>query len=195
MDAAVVKQLTSMGWRIKNEADFHEAVEDFQRGYAMPGRPALLVDGKFGAKTKAELAVSVKHHGAVSAHFRFKEFACKCNGTYANCRRIRVHRELVLGLEELRHAYGTSLEVVSGYRCPSYNQKVGGASTSQHMFGAAADVNYKLQDRAVARLRRFGGIGRSAKTHLVRHVDVRHVSGVNPTHGTPAQPTIWNYAA
>lgn len=43
-------------------------------------------------------------------------------------------------LDPLREAWGRPLAVSSGYRCPSLNKAVGGAATSHHMKGMAADI-------------------------------------------------------
>ena len=43
-------------------------------------------------------------------------------------------------LEPLRQHFGLPIQVTSGYRCPQLNRLVGGAETSQHMKGEAADV-------------------------------------------------------
>lgn len=43
-------------------------------------------------------------------------------------------------LQPLRDAYGMSIVINSGYRCPKLNSAVGGAKTSQHMTGEAADI-------------------------------------------------------
>lgn len=43
-------------------------------------------------------------------------------------------------LDPLREAYGRPLIVTSGYRCAKLNKVVGGASTSQHVGGQAADI-------------------------------------------------------
>lgn len=43
-------------------------------------------------------------------------------------------------LDPLREAYGKPIIVTSGYRCPKLNKAVGGAATSQHMYGQAADI-------------------------------------------------------
>src|SRR5688500_13996090 len=65
--------------------------------------------------------------------FRFTEFASKGNGW------IRVHRELVRGLEEYRELVDGPVVVVSGYRDKAHNTKVGGAPSSQHLYGNAVD--------------------------------------------------------
>lgn len=43
-------------------------------------------------------------------------------------------------LQPLREAYGAPIVVSSGYRCPALNKAVGGANTSQHLSGEAADI-------------------------------------------------------
>lgn len=43
-------------------------------------------------------------------------------------------------LEPLRKAYGAPIVVTSGYRSPALNRAVGGAKSSQHMKGQAADI-------------------------------------------------------
>ena len=43
-------------------------------------------------------------------------------------------------LDPLREAIGAPITVNSGYRSPILNMKVGGASTSQHTKGEAADI-------------------------------------------------------
>lgn len=46
-------------------------------------------------------------------------------------------------LDPLREAYGRPIYVSSGYRCPKLNKAVGGAASSQHMLGQAADIRTK----------------------------------------------------
>jgi hypothetical protein len=48
-------------------------------------------------------------------------------------------RRLAEGLEQVRMLTGFPLEISSGYRCPELNRRVGGAKTSQHTHGLAAD--------------------------------------------------------
>ena len=43
-------------------------------------------------------------------------------------------------LDPLRNRYGHPIHVSSGYRCPRLNKAVGGAETSQHVRGEAADI-------------------------------------------------------
>lgn len=46
-------------------------------------------------------------------------------------------------LDPLREAYGEPIIVSSGYRCPELNKAVGGATSSQHTLGQAADIHTK----------------------------------------------------
>uniref|UniRef100_UPI004027BC86 D-Ala-D-Ala carboxypeptidase family metallohydrolase n=1 Tax=Prevotella sp. TaxID=59823 RepID=UPI004027BC86 len=43
-------------------------------------------------------------------------------------------------LEPLRQAFGKPIVVNSGFRCEALNKAVGGARSSQHMLGQAADI-------------------------------------------------------
>lgn len=44
-------------------------------------------------------------------------------------------------LDPLREAWGKPLTVTSGYRCQELNRIVGGAKTSHHLRGMAADIS------------------------------------------------------
>ncbi|MDE7154989.1 MAG: peptidase M15 [Muribaculaceae bacterium] len=44
-------------------------------------------------------------------------------------------------LDPLREAWGKPITVTSGYRCPELNKAVGGAKTSHHLSGMAADIS------------------------------------------------------
>lgn len=44
-------------------------------------------------------------------------------------------------LDPLREAWGRPITVTSGYRCPAVNKAVGGAATSHHVRGMAADIS------------------------------------------------------
>lgn len=44
-------------------------------------------------------------------------------------------------LDPLRALYGRAIKVNSGYRSPEVNKVIGGALTSQHMLGQAADIS------------------------------------------------------
>lgn len=44
-------------------------------------------------------------------------------------------------LQPIRDTFGKPIIISSGFRCVQLNKKVGGASNSDHLFGAAADIH------------------------------------------------------
>ena len=75
----------------------------------------------------------------LSKNFRLDEFKCKCG----KCDPILLDEKLVELLQKIRDHFGKSVNVNSGYRCPSHNAspKVGGNPGSHHMKGMAADIH------------------------------------------------------
>jgi zinc D-Ala-D-Ala carboxypeptidase len=122
----------------------------------------------------------------LSPHFQAGEFACR------HCGQAYVQRGLVVALEIYRSRFGPT-RIVSGYRCPVHNANVGGATTSQHMFGTGADIPPSRTTQQVRALGVFSGIGHDGSTGNVRHVDVRHLGPANVTRGTVNAPTQWRY--
>lgn len=54
---------------------------------------------------------------------------------------IKEHiEELMEFLDGVREKWGSAIIVNSGYRCPKLNEKAGGAKTSGHLTGWAADI-------------------------------------------------------
>ncbi len=49
-------------------------------------------------------------------------------------------QRLAEGLEAVQSVLGHPIRISSGYRCPKLNAAVGGARTSQHLQGLAADI-------------------------------------------------------
>lgn len=210
-DTAAKGILTNLGFRVNSSSRYRQAIRDFQAGWNLG--TALEIDGVKGEKTSDALTLSEKRRkagsGTLSPNFSFKEFQCKCGGRYSSCRRINgegdagttgpdkhVLRYLVQGLEVLRKEEYASvgLSIVSGYRCPGWNKVQKGASSSQHLFGGAADIAQRASTKEVKGLKKFSGIGYQGSTGKVRHVDVRSVTGHNTTSGSTTNPTIWKYA-
>lgn len=198
--------LNHLGFRTNTASRYRQALRDFQAGWNLGA--ALEIDGLCGPKTSRALMTSYSRlrsgKGTLSANFSFKEFACHCGGRFRACRRIagegrpghhtHVLRQLVQDLEKYRAAYApTGMSIVSGYRCDGYNASIGGASSSQHRWGAAADIS-PIVDKDTLRSRHwFAGIGFQQQTDRVRHVDRRDISGVNPTRGSRVSTTTWRY--
>ena len=106
----------------------------------------------------------------IAEHFNLSEFACPC------CKRVMLHPKLLAKLMELRKILEKPVYITSGYRCPIYNQKVGGVVNSYHLIGLAADI--KVKDISLIDLLEvceeigFGGIGFYEKKNFL-HLDVR----------------------
>jgi uncharacterized protein YcbK (DUF882 family) len=47
---------------------------------------------------------------------------------------------LAKNLQVLRDEIGKPIRIISGYRSPKYNRRIGGARRSQHMVAKAADI-------------------------------------------------------
>ncbi len=73
-------------------------------------------------------------------YFRIEEFRCQCGGLYCDGGLDLMDDELLLALDELRGIAGFPFVVNSGYRCPEWNEQVGGVPDSQHVQGRAADI-------------------------------------------------------
>lgn len=79
----------------------------------------------------------------VTKNFSLKEFGCK-DGTPVPTVYYDNVQELANNLQILRDYLGVSVEITgSGYRTPSHNKKVNGATNSQHLIAKAADINAK----------------------------------------------------
>ena len=130
----------------------------------LPARPA-----------QAAPLVQAEPETELSAHFRMGEFLPR-DSSY---RYARVSARLVAFLEELRADLGgVPLLVNSGYRPPAYNREVGGAGSSLHLDGLAADVAClqvpfaRLAEAADRLVGERGGVGLYRSQDFV-HVDLR----------------------
>jgi uncharacterized protein YcbK (DUF882 family) len=109
----------------------------------------------------------------ISNNFNLQEFQCKDGSCM-----VKVDERLLEKLQQLRDRFNKPIQIVSAYRTPDYNKKVGGAAKSQHMEGKAADIKINgvtpMQVALEAVKLGFHGIG--VYTHdgnYFTHVDVR----------------------
>ena len=79
-----------------------------------------------------------RNSGNVSTNFKASEFACK-DGTAS----LLLDKDIIPILERFREYVEAPVTINSAYRTKSYNQKVGGASNSYHLYGRAFDIPYK----------------------------------------------------
>lgn len=109
----------------------------------------------------------------LSPHFRLSEFASKDGSD-----KVLVDDALVELLEQIREAAGGAVTINSGYRSPAHNAAVGGVSSSQHLYGRAADIVVEgaspllVGQIAEYYLDRRGGIG---VYQTFTHVDTRTI--------------------
>jgi uncharacterized protein YcbK (DUF882 family) len=107
---------------------------------------------------------------AIAPYFNLSEFACPC------CQKVMLHPRLLAKLEKLREVLERPVYITSGYRCPSYNQKVGGVVNSYHLIGLAADIQVKdinlMELLEIGENIDFNGIGFYEKKNCL-HFDVR----------------------
>lgn len=74
--------------------------------------------------------------GDIATNFSRSEFACKCG-----CGFDTVDCELVEVLQDVRDVFNATVSISSGCRCERHNRAVGGAPSSQHTKGRAADIS------------------------------------------------------
>ena len=109
----------------------------------------------------------------LSPHFRLREFASKDGSD-----KVLVDDDLVFLLEQIREAAGGAVTINSAYRSPAHNAAVGGVSSSQHLYGRAADIvvsgasSLLVGQIAEYYLDRRGGIG---VYQTFTHVDTRGI--------------------
>ena len=75
----------------------------------------------------------------LSKNFNVAEFKCK-DGSHVPDELMDNVRLLCENLQVLREELNRPIRVISGYRSPKYNRRIGGARRSQHMLAKAADI-------------------------------------------------------
>lgn len=75
----------------------------------------------------------------LTENFSVHEFKCRDGSVVPEDLMSNV-QELAENLQVLREHIGKPIIVISGYRSPKYNRKIGGARKSQHMKAKAADI-------------------------------------------------------
>lgn len=172
------------------------SVHAFQAAWNL-GMP-LKVDDIAGPRTRSAANRSAIRHREgtpdLSLNFSAREFACKCGGQLAGCQKVLVLRALLVSLEAHRKHTGSAVHILDGYRCPSHNHAVAGATDSQHLYGAAADLVGAPHLSVVKPWDLYAGIGYKNSTKVVEHVDRRDASGHNHAGASTTNPTVWKYS-
>lgn len=93
--------------------------------------------------------------------FKVRELRCK-DGTDT----VMVDEALTVVLQCIREHFGKPVTITSGYRTAAHNAAVGGAKSSQHLLGRAADIRVQgvsaedVAAYAESLMPDWGGVGR-----------------------------------
>jgi zinc D-Ala-D-Ala carboxypeptidase len=107
----------------------------------------------------------------VSRNFTLGELASKDGANI-----VLLHPALILALQTIRDHVGKPIRVNSAFRSPEHNKAIGGASSSLHTLGLAADVVIDgMTPIEVASLANDMGLGGIKAYPTFTHIDVgRH---------------------
>ena len=73
----------------------------------------------------------------LSKNFRSVEFMCPCCDTWLDTPRFRA---FLVQLQTAREIANIPFVITSGYRCVNHNKAIKGGVDSEHLVGAAADI-------------------------------------------------------
>lgn len=136
----------------------------------------LVQDGEYGPKTRKALeqievfSFKTDKNKQLSNNFKVKEFRCNDGSD-----KIVVDTEFVeTKLQDIRNHFKAAVTINSAYRTPTYNKKVGGASSSYHVKGRAFDIVVKgHKPSEVAKYARSIGIKGVIEYNSFVHIDSR----------------------
>lgn len=108
----------------------------------------------------------------LSDNFRVREFRSRDGAD-----KILIDEKLVNLLQKMRDSFGV-INISSAYRTAAHNKKVGGVSSSRHLYGLAADITLSDSSRLTEAARYaekigFRGVGLDDRYQKFLHLDTR----------------------
>lgn len=150
------------------------AVKKFQSAYG------LTADGVAGAQTYSKI-YALQDADCTPVHFAYSELN-KCNSDWSggavSAATAKANAlKTMWKLEAMRHALGdVPITISSGFRSYSCNSAVGGASTSRHLYGDAADLTGTPSFCTLAKEARVHGFSEILGPGYPDHNDHTHVA-------------------
>ncbi|MFD8333221.1 D-Ala-D-Ala carboxypeptidase family metallohydrolase [Streptomyces solisilvae] len=150
------------------------AVKKFQSAYGLPA------DGVAGSQTFSKI-YALQDADCTPVHFAYSELN-KCNpdwsGGAVSAATAKANAlKTMWKLEAMRHALGdVPITISSGFRSYACNSAVGGASTSRHLYGDAADLTGSPSFCTLAKEARVHGFSEILGPGYPDHNDHAHVA-------------------
>lgn len=175
-------------WGLWSRRALREACRAFAFTQAQCGFKPPRAGGRLNPARVRMLRYIEKTGGKCSPNFSYIEFRCKgvTRGMHEpGDNFIRVSKRLIRRLEKFRRATGGPIAIISAGRSSRYNTAVGGATSSQHLYGwykpynricTAVDINPRVPLKRAREVWGRGGIGYNIKSGFAAHLDIRTVS-------------------
>lgn len=150
------------------------AVKKFQSAYG------LAADGVAGSQTFSKI-YALQDADCTPIHFAYSEMN-KCNSDWSggavSAATAKANAlKTMWKLEAMRHALGdVAITISSGFRSYACNSAVGGASTSRHLYGDAADLTGSPSLCTLAKQARVHGFSEILGPGYPDHNDHAHVA-------------------
>ncbi|MFB7287876.1 D-Ala-D-Ala carboxypeptidase family metallohydrolase [Actinacidiphila glaucinigra] len=150
------------------------AVKTFQSAYGLPA------DGVAGSQTFSKI-YALQDADCTPVHFAYSELN-KCNSDWSggavSAATAKANAlKTMWKLEAMRHALGdVPITISSGFRSYACNSAVGGASTSRHLYGDAADLTGSPSLCTLAKQARVHGFSEILGPGYPDHNDHAHVA-------------------
>lgn len=107
----------------------------------------------------------------LSKNFESSEFKCKGENC---CSEVLIDPILVTYLQMIRDHFDKPVIINSAYRCVKHNSKIGGASSSKHLFGQAADIKIDgIKPLKIAQYAESIGVKGIGQYENFVHIDTR----------------------